>query len=783
MTEPRSMTRRYILALSLVAALTVAGQVVVQWSLATLEEDTTIVNQCGRQRMLSQRIPRLTLSLMAEASSGGPRSNTRRELQEQLTLWQSNHSGLAGGRSSAELTEGNLRSVEPLFAALDPSISHVARLVEQALAREAAGSVPLLSAAESRTLVEQSDAFLEGMDAIVAQLAADSRQRVSRLQWIERGLLLATMLVLVCEGCLIFSPAVASLAGAFARLQALTQELARAKDAAEAASRAKTEFLARVSHELRTPLHAALGMLRLVRRERLPRAERQRIEAVIRAARTLQRLVDDLLDVAGAEAGNPLLIVPTAIDVRRVIAESIAWLKPLARRKDLTLSSNVQLGAEARYWLDGQRLHQMVTNLLQNAIRYTDSGSVACSCHLEAEAGAERLVIRVTDTGCGIALEDQQRIFDSFVRLGPPNGSVAGSAARPAAGSAVGGARLGLGLAITASLARAMGGSLALTSTPGHGSTFTLTLKALRVEPSSSVGEGSQTKSRLNRARSRTKPRRAVLAPDAPGAPDAAARAEVLVVDDHRVNRIVLKAYLRRLGWTAVAARDLPRAWELFQQHRPEWILLDAHLPDEDPLALVRRVRRAAADSGAQVGIAIVTADVHFSAEPFPADAQVDAVLTKPLAIEDLQVLLSGQIAEQGLPAEGSVDEAALAAALERLAQFSLQCASLRETHTTAAAGGSRDDGFGGLRSQLRKLLEDQLPVELERLRSALSRGDLQQAALIAHRVRGAAGNAGWDELATACAQLEEIAESGQRPMIARVPPSLTDSSSSTPKG
>ncbi|MGN6135557.1 MAG: ATP-binding protein [Aureliella sp.] len=780
MTEPRSMTRRYVLALSLVAALTVAGQVVVQWSLATLEEDTTIVNQCGRQRMLSQRIPRLTLSLMAEASSGGPRSNTRRELKEQLTLWQSNYSGLAGGRGSAELTGANLRPVEPLFAALDPSISHVARLVEQALAREAAGGAPLLSAAESRTLVEQSDAFLEGMDAIVAQLAADSRQRVSQLQWIERGLLLATMLVLVCEGCLIFSPAVASLSGAFARLQGLTQELARAKDAAEAASRAKTEFLARVSHELRTPLHAALGMLRLVRRERLPKAERRRIEAVIRAARTLQRLVDDLLDVAGAEAGNPLLIVPTAVDVRRVIAESMAWLKPLARRKDLTLSSNVQLGAEARYWLDGQCLHQMVTNLLQNAIRYTDSGSVACSCHLEAEAGAERLVIRVTDTGCGIAPEDQQRIFDSFVRLGPPKGSVAGSAARSAAGSAVGGARLGLGLAITASLARAMGGSLALTSTPGHGSTFTLTLKALRVEPSSSVGEGSQTKSRLNRARSRTKPRRAVLAP---GAPDAAARAEVLVVDDHRVNRIVLKAYLRRLGWTAVAARDLPRAWELFQQHRPEWILLDAHLPDEDPLALVRRVRRAAADSGAQVGIAIVTADVHFSAQPFPADAQVDAVLTKPLAIEDLQVLLSGQIAEQGLPAERSVDEAALAAALERLAQFSLQCASLRETHTTAAAGGSRDDGFGGLRSQLRKLLEDQLPVELERLRSALSRGDLQQAALIAHRVRGAAGNAGWDELATACAQLGEIAESGQRPMIARVPPSLTDSSSSTPKG
>ena len=715
--DPRAMTRLYVLALSLVAALTLAGQFVVQLSLSALQDDATRVNDAGRQRMLSQRIPRLTLDLAArdgsanEANSGAAvispsasADSLRAELRALLGLWKENHESLSRSDSASAAQPLNSRSVAGLFAEIDPHVVKVTQLVEVALARDLAGARPLLSSQQRAELIEHSDAFLLGMDDAVSQLTSESQLRVARLRWIERALLLATLMVLVCEGCFIFSPAVASLSRAFQRLQSLAEQLEVAKNAAESANRAKTDFLARVSHELRTPLHAVLGMLGLVRSGRLAPSQRRRIELATSGAQSLRRLVDDLLDIAGAESGNPLQLQLTAVDVAHLIDDCIGMLKPLAHRKRLSMSATVKLPA-THYMLDEFRLRQILMNLLQNAIRYTDAGSVGCLCDLAEQGGQAWLRIAVRDTGRGIAAEHHERIFENFVLLD--------STQTFARGNRRLGNGLVLGLPITASLVKSMSGRLTLDSQPGRGSEFTVALPAVTaVEASCAAGAQQAKEWRHGTARLRSRR----------GGQAAASKMQALVVDDVKINRILMREYLAQLQVPAIAVSDLTQAWELVRQHQPHWIFLDAHLPQEDPLEFIRRLRLETKIY--QPIVFIVTADIHFSINTRAADLTVDGVLHKPLSIEQLHAALRGSSSKS----------------LEELGPL----------HDPVS-----EESFTALRYQLKDLLRSRLPTELAALQQAIAAGDAGSIALIGHRLRGSAANAGWTELAIACERIE----------------------------
>ncbi len=706
--QTRTITWLYIFALSMVAVLTLTGQALVQWSLATLQGDSTTVNIAGRQRMLSQRIPRIILAL--DAGSQSPQFNSQSErpertsatqqsladLQASLKVWRANHLGLANASGAVGLARANSLAVDELFAKIEPDFIRVEEIVKSVLSRANDPNLKLIDDEERTALLKHSDTFLLSMDTIVAQYELEAKQRVRQLQWIERGLLIATMLVLVSEGLFIFAPAIASLNRAFLRLTAVTNQLELAKESAEQANSAKTQFLARVSHELRTPLHAILGMLGLLRHGRLSYRQKQRADLAYNASRNLRHLVDDLLDVSNAESGSPLILHPNETNVAKLAQDCVKLMNGHARRKRLKLHSVNELPEGSRCLLDEYRVRQILINLIQNAVRYTETGGIECRTWLDESHGDSDQVwlnISVRDTGRGIAPENQGRIFENFVQIDPFDGPQ------------VIGPRLGLGLPITASLVATMQGTIAVVSKLGEGSTFSVRLptKITKADDSRPLRSRPTTSRKSPTHNTMLKP------------------VTALIVDDSKVNRLLLRVYLKRLGIKSYSTNSLARALTLYKERLPDLILLDLHIGQQKSLGLISTIR--ALPAGTQSLIYIVTADSHFSSESCPSEIGVAGILNKPIEFEELHTQLE--------PIMDAHNRRQVFCNLELPTEFDL------------------------LRTELRRMLIEQLPSEIARLNEAFDSQDFKTIQLIAHRLRGAAANAGWTELAEASERLE----------------------------
>ena len=327
-------------------------------------------------------------------------------------------------------------------------------------------------------------------------------------------------------------------------------ELTKAKQAAEAASRTKSDFLANMSHELRTPLNAIIGYSQMLQEEAADDGQDRYLpdlKKVENAGKHLLALINDILDLSKIEAGRMTLFIEP-VSVRALLAEVRSIIEPLAAKNgnQLIVECPDDLGLIDT---DVTKVKQSLLNLLSNASKFTNKGTITLAVAGSGEAGAETLSFRVTDTGIGMSPEQLGRLFQAFVQADS-------STTRQFGGT-------GLGLAITRHFARMLGGDVTVTSEPGEGSVFTLTLPMRRpAAPAAPAEEPAE-------------PRRMVSG-------DQGAEFTVLVVDDEEAIHETVGTMLGREGYRVLHARSGPEAITIAHDMHPDAITLDVMMPQMD---------------------------------------------------------------------------------------------------------------------------------------------------------------------------------------------------------
>jgi PAS domain S-box-containing protein len=389
---------------------------------------------------------------------------------------------------------------------------------------------------------------------------------------------------------------------------AAEQALIAARDEAEAANRAKSEFLSRMSHELRTPLNAILGFaqLLLADRDEPPGAgQRQRLDALVRGGQHLLALISDVLDVARIEGGN-LQLTLQPVNLARLVPDALALVQPMAQERGVVLAPPEGLlpGGPAVV-ADATRLRQVMLNLLSNAIKFNrDGGEVRLRVIAQPAAGCVRL--EVADQGAGIPPDQLPRLFQAFERL-DMDGAVEGT---------------GIGLALSRSLVALMHGSIGVESTPGQGSVFWLQL------PACSLPAGVPDA---------TLP--ALPPPALAGRPRA-----VLYIEDNDVNQLLMEGMLAHRPGIRLRVADLPEAGlAMAVAEPPDLVLLDIQLPGFDGFEVLRRLRQHPAL--VQVPVVAVSANAMPDDLAQARAAGFAAYLTKPVDMARLLALVDRLLA------------------------------------------------------------------------------------------------------------------------------------------
>jgi len=392
------------------------------------------------------------------------------------------------------------------------------------------------------------------------------------------------------------------------RVLARTIELAEARDIALESARLKAEFMSSMSHEIRTPLNAVIGMTELLLASELSTQQQKYAKVAHNASEALLRIVNDILDFAKMESGN-LMLEKEDLNFRWTMDEAIELLAHQATAKGITLHSNIAPDLPVALNGDGGRLQQVLTNLVGNAVKFTDHGEVRVEARKKAETDQQVMIeFRVSDTGTGLSEQDKRKLFQPF--------SQADHSIRRKFGGT------GLGLAISKKLVELMGGQIGVESALGQGSTFWFTLPFIKSSPQAHaiLAEAQET---------------ALFS-----AAQLAQNIQILVADDNEFNRLLAQEQLLKLGYKVETVANGLQALQALEQNHFPLVLMDCQMPEMDGYQATEALRKKEAGGATRTTVIAMTANVMQVDYQRGVASGMDDYLAKPVKIGPLKRML-----------------------------------------------------------------------------------------------------------------------------------------------